>query len=110
MAIPQFDPGSVEGSFFGMAVMAVWCYALFIWALGSIKSGRFRLRGSTALLASSLLAVIFGAFPWLPAPYSIQPGFAGISAAMVYEARLDHREEGGSPKALRGQSCRVLLV
>jgi hypothetical protein len=109
MSIPEFDPGSVKGGVFGMIVMALWGGGLLIWALGLAKQSGARLRIRTVLLAFGVLAVTFGAFPWLPLPYSIQVGMGAISAVMAYEGQRHQGDDGRPTMAWRGGKSRLLL-
>ncbi len=109
MSIPVFDPGSADGSVFGMIGMALWGGGLLVWALGLAKQAGPSLRIRTVLLASALLAVTFGALPWLPPPYSIQVGMTAISAVMAFEGMRPQGDDARPAMPWRGGKCRLLL-
>ena len=109
MSIPGFDPGSVDGSFFGMIVMAVWGGGLVIWALGLAGPLGRGIRVRSALLAIGVLAVTFGAIPWLPLPYSLQVGMGVVSGVMAYEGQRPRGDDGRPAIPWRGGKSRLLL-
>ena len=105
MSIPAFNPGHFRGSWFGMTIMGLWGWALFVWVIGLLRRQKSRLPARTYFFATVALALMFGACPWLPVPFSIRLGFAVISVVMIHEAW--HGD--GQPMAFRGRLSRTVL-
>jgi hypothetical protein len=110
MFLPTFNPGHFRGGWFGMGIIVLWGWALFLWAVGKIRKNGSRLRASTCFLAVVALALMFGACPWLPVPYSIQLGFTAISAAMIHEAWHDVGQPNRLRLEFRGRLSRTVLT
>ena len=109
MLIPVFNPGHFRGAWFGMVIMGLWSWALVVWAIGAIRKNGSRLRARTFFLATIALALMFGACPWLPVPYSVQLGFAAISAAMIREAWHQVDQPHRPHIEFRGKLSRIVL-
>lgn len=106
MMRPEFDPGSVRGGTYGTIAMVLCGVGLLVWALGLVRRAGSNLKFRTILAGFTVMAVSFGAIPWLPMPYSIQVGAAVISAVMVCEG---FRMPGRPAPAWRGVASRALL-
>jgi hypothetical protein len=105
MSTPVFNPGHFRGSWFGLTIMGLWAWALFVWVIGVLRKHKSRPPARIFLFASVALALMFGACPWLPVPHSIRLGFAVISAVMIHEA--GHGDD--QPMAFRGRLSRTVL-
>lgn len=110
MSYPEFDPNTVEGGSFGTTLVVVWGVGLVIWALGLAKPLGRNLRVRTVLFTVGVLAVTFGAVPWIPMPHSVQVGFAVVSGLMVYEVLRTRSNDGVPPMAWRGGTSRFILL
>jgi hypothetical protein len=110
MQLPGFDPTSFDGRVYGAFMTCAWCAGLLVWTLGIARrhGSRFTLR--TLVILTAAIAVFLGLSRAIGPAFPTLFTAAGLSVAMLCEARQFERNAEAGARPYRGPVSRTVMV